>query len=289
MNLPPDDHAGPQVPARGAGNPGTKARRHEGTKGRTESQVPARRTGLLAFSLLTATWLAALLFALPLLWIAISSTRSADQALEAGLSVLPAALAVSGMVISSAVIAYGFSRVQWRGRDAVFAIVLGTMMIPFPALMAPQYLLFKKLGWIGTFLPLWLPAWFGGAFSIFLLRQFFRTLPRELDEAARLDGCSHVGIFLRIILPLSRPVLATVALLHFVYTWNDYLGPLVFLNHQRQYTLALGLQMYQSQHGGTPWNLVMAATVLTIAPVAAMFLAAQKAFVEGVATQGVKE
>ncbi|MBC7771920.1 MAG: carbohydrate ABC transporter permease [Pyrinomonadaceae bacterium] len=165
-------------------------------------------------------------------------------------STLIALLGVIGMVLSSTVVAYGFSRLRWRGRDAVFVLVLATLMIPQAVLVAPQYILFKKLGLIGTFAPLWLPAWFGGAFGIFLLRQFFMGIPRELDEAARIDGCSHWGVFWRIILPLSKPAIIVVALFYFVGSWNDFLGPLVFLNHQSQYTLQLGLQMFQSQHGG---------------------------------------
>jgi multiple sugar transport system permease protein len=204
-------------------------------------------------------------------------------------SIIVATLSVAGMVLSSAAAAYGFSRLRWRGRDALFLLVLATMMIPFTVLMAPQYVLFKHLGWIGTFKPLWVPAWFGGAFSIFLLRQFFLGIPRELDEAARIDGCSHAGVFRHVILPLSIPALTVVALLQFIASWNDFAGPLIFLNHQSKYTLALGLQMYQSQQTRTPWNLVMAASVLTILPVFLLFLVAQRALIEGVASQGLKE
>ncbi len=198
-------------------------------------------------------------------------------------------LSVTGMVISSAVVAYGFSRVKWRLRGPLFVLVLATMMIPFPVLMGPLYLLFKELGWIGTFRPLWVPAWFGGAFNIFLLRQFYMTIPKELDEAARIDGCSHLGIFLRIILPLSRPALAVVALFHFIFVWNDFLGPLIFLQQQDQFTLALGLQLYQSQAGNVPWNLLMAASTLVVLPVLVLFILTQRTFVEGIATQGLKE
>lgn len=198
-------------------------------------------------------------------------------------------LSVTGMVISSAVVAYGFARVRWRLRGPLFAVVLATMMIPFPVLMGPLYVLFKELGWIGTFRPLWVPAWFGGAFNIFLLRQFYMTIPKELDEAARIDGCSHLGIFLRIILPLSRPALAVVALFHFIFVWNDFLGPLIFLQKQDQFTLALGLQLYQSQAGNVPWNLLMAASTLVVLPVLLLFILTQRTFVEGIATQGLKE
>jgi multiple sugar transport system permease protein len=198
-------------------------------------------------------------------------------------------LSVIGMVLSSAIAAYGFSRIQWRGRDSLFLLVLATMMLPFTVVMAPQYLLYKHMGWIGTFLPLWLPAWFGGAFSVFLLRQFFLGIPRELDEAAQLDGCSHWSSFWRIILPLARPALAVAALLQFIASWNDFLAPLVFINQQHKYTLMMGLQMFERQHGGTPWNHVMAATFITMAPVLVLFVLAQRSLIEGVATQGLKE
>jgi multiple sugar transport system permease protein len=204
-------------------------------------------------------------------------------------SLLVSTLSVAGMVLSSSIVAYGFSRIRWRGRDATFLAVLATMMVPFSVIMAPQYLLFRSFGWIGTLLPLWVPAWFGGGFSIFLLRQFFLGIPRELDEAARLDGCSHAGIFWWIILPLARPALVVVALLQFIATWNDFAAPLVFINHPEQYTAALGLQIYQTQHADTPWNLVMAASVIVIAPVFVLFLLAQGALIRGVATQGLKE
>lgn len=204
-------------------------------------------------------------------------------------SLVVATLSVLGMTLSSAIVAYGFSRIRWRGRDTTFLLVLATMMIPFTVIMAPQYLLFKHLGWIGSLRPLWVPAWFGGAFSIFLLRQFFMGIPRELDEAARLDGCSHWGTFRHVIVPLARPALVVVALLQFIATWNDFAAPLVFLNHQDTFTAALGLHMYQTEHTTTPWNLVMAASVMVIAPVLIVFLLAQKALIEGVATQGLKE
>lgn len=199
-----------------------------------------------------------------------------------------ALLSVLGVVLSSSVVAYGLARIRWRGRGAAFTIILATMMIPFPVIMVPLYMIFKELGWIGTFLPLWLPAWFGSAFSIFLLRQFFLTIPRELDDAARLDGCGHVGIFRHIILPLSAPALLVVGLLHFMFVWNDFLAPLIFLTHRDQFTLALGLQLYQSQQGATPWNLLMAASTMIVLPVLLLFILAQRSLVEGIATTGVK-
>jgi len=263
------------------------------------------------------------LFLLPVVWMFLTSIKPGDQIFSPGLHPLPepvtdaprllaenyagawnneivdfpqalrnslivCVLSVTGMVISSSIAAFGFSRVRWPGRGLFFGLVLVTLMVPYPVLMGSLYVLFKELGWIGTFRPLWVPAWFGGAFQIFLLRQFFLTLPRELDEAATLDGCSQIGVFVRIVLPLSCPALAVVALFQFTYAWNDFLAPLIFLNHRDQFTLALGLQMYQSQQGNTPWNQLMAASMLVTVPVLVLFLFTQRTFVEGIATQGLK-
>ncbi len=197
-------------------------------------------------------------------------------------------LTVVGTVASSSLAAYGFSRIDWPGRDKVFLVLLATMMIPFPVVMVPIYGLFKAAGLIGTFAPLWVPSFLAGAFNVFLLRQFFLTLPRDMSEAARLDGCSEFQIFWRIILPLSKPALLVVALFQFMATWNDFLGPLIFLTEQKQFTLALGLQSFQSQLGGTPWHHLMAASTLVVLPVMVLFFLAQRAFVEGIATTGGK-
>jgi multiple sugar transport system permease protein len=205
-----------------------------------------------------------------------------------------AVLSVIGNTFASALVAYGFARIEFRGRGVLFGLMLGTMMIPFPVTMVSLFAIFRWFGehgfgqWLGTFKPLWVPAWFGSAFSIFLMRQFFRTIPRELSEAARIDGCSELGIFLRVILPLSKPVLAVVALFTFLHVWNDFLGPLVYLQDQQQYTLALGLQTFQSQHGGTQWHLLMAASVLILLPVIVLFFVAQRMFIQGIATTGMK-
>lgn len=202
-------------------------------------------------------------------------------------TLLVAVLAVTGTVLSSAVVAYGLSRIRWKGREPLFTLTLATMMIPFPVLMIPLYSVFRELGWIGTLLPLWLPAFFGGAFNIFLLRQFFLTIPAELSDAARIDGCSEFGIFWRVVLPLARPALAVVALFHFLYVWNDFLGPLIFLTEPRTFTMALGLQQYQSQHGGSEWHLLLAAAVLLVLPVVVLFFVAQKTFIQGISTTGM--
>jgi multiple sugar transport system permease protein len=197
-------------------------------------------------------------------------------------------LTVTGSVISNALVGYSFARLNWKGRDLFFAITLSTMMIPFPVIMVPVFAMFKELGWIGTFRPLWVPSFFGSAFFIFLLRQFFRTIPMELSEAAKLDGCSEFRIFLDIIVPLAKPALATVGLFTFMGTWNDFMGPLIYLVDQNTFTLALGLQAYQSQHGGSQWNLLMAASLVVIAPVIIVFFFAQKTFIQGIATSGGK-
>jgi multiple sugar transport system permease protein len=200
-----------------------------------------------------------------------------------------AILSVSGMVISTSLVAYGFSRVRWRFRGAVFAVVLATMMIPFPVIMGPMFILFRDLGWIGTLKPLWVPAWFASGYNIFLLRQFFMTIPRDLDEAAKIDGCSHLGVLWRIILPNAKPALAVVALFHFMFVWNDFLGPLIFLVDRDDFTLALGLQLYQAQSGEVPWNLLMAASSMVVLPVLLAFVLAQRTFVEGLSSTGLKE
>lgn len=203
-------------------------------------------------------------------------------------TLIVATLSVVGMVLSSAIVAYGFARIEFRGRGLLFALMLATMMIPFPVLMAPLFIMYSEIGWIGTLKPLWVPAWFGTAFNIFLLRQFYRGIPRELDEAARIDGCGHWGIFWRVIVPLSKPALAVVALFHFLFVWNDFLGPLIFVTHRDQFTLALGLQLYQSKAGNTPWNLLMAASTMVAAPVLVLFLLTQRTLLTGISGEGIK-
>ncbi len=197
-------------------------------------------------------------------------------------------LAITGTMISCSLVAYGFSRIQWKGRDTLFIITLATMMIPFPVIMVPLYAVFRELGWIGTLKPLWVPSFFASAFNIFLLRQFFLGIPNDLSDAARIDGCNEFTIFWRVILPLCRPVLAVVALFTFIYHWNDFLGPLIYLTKQETFTLSLGLQFFQSQHGGTQWHMLMAASALVIAPVIILFFFTQKTFIKGIALTGIK-
>lgn len=197
-------------------------------------------------------------------------------------------LVVAGTVVSNSLVAYAFARLNWPGRDVAFAATLATMMVPFPVLMVPLFALFRDFEWIGTFRPLWVPAWFGSAFSIYLLRQFFRRIPFELSEAAKLDGCSEWGIFTKVVVPLAKPAIAVVALFSFMGTWNDFLGPLIYLLQQDMFTLSLGLQQYQSQHGGTQWNLLMAASTIVIAPVIVLFFFTQRQFIQGIAVTGLK-
>ena len=219
---------------------------------------------------------------------AIFRSRAFDYPLYARNTLIIIGLSLVGVLLSSSIAAYGFARVPFRGRGVLFGICLATMMIPFPVIMVPTYMIFKQLGWIGTFLPLWVPAWFGSAFNIFLLRQFFMGIPKELEESAMLDGCSRWGCFWRIMLPLAKPALAVVALFHCLAVWNDLVGPLIYLSHQQQFTLALGLQFLQSKAGDTPWNQLMAAATLIVLPVLALFVLTQRTFVRGIATTGLK-
>ncbi|WP_432798454.1 carbohydrate ABC transporter permease [Poriferisphaera sp. WC338] len=197
-------------------------------------------------------------------------------------------LTVIGAVISNAFVAYGFSRIEWKGRDKLFALCLATMMIPGPVIMVPLYVMFKNFGWIGSLKPLWVPSFFAGAFNVFLLRQFFRTVPKELSESARIDGCSEFRIFWQIILPLAKPALMVVALFQFLGTWNDFLHPLIYLTDQKDFTLALGLQFYQSRAGGTQWHYLMAASTLVVLPVILLFFITQRKLIEGISMTGLK-
>jgi len=196
-------------------------------------------------------------------------------------TLIASGLAALGTTFSSALVAYGFVRLDWPGKNAVFALTLGTMMVPFPVLMVPLYGVFRTLGWIGTLNPLWAPSLFGSAFNIFLLRQFFTRIPKSLPEAMMLDGASELEIFRRVYLPLSAAPLAVVAFFQFVFTWNDFLGPLLFLTDQDTFTLSVGLQFYQSQLAGTQWHYLMAASVLTTLPIVVLFFFLQKSFLQG--------
>lgn len=195
---------------------------------------------------------------------------------------------IIGQLFAASCAAYGFAVLEWRGREKLFTLLLATMMIPFPVLMIPLYDLFRSLGWLGSLKPLWVPALFASAFNVFLLRQFFLSLPKSLFEAARLDGCSELRILWSIVLPLSKPVLTTIVLFQFLFAWNDFLGPLIFLTEKEDYTISLALQFFQSQHGGIDWNLLMAASLITAAPIIAVFFVAQRFLIGGIAMSGMK-
>lgn len=196
-------------------------------------------------------------------------------------------LSVMGRIVSASIIAYSFARLRWPGRDFFFIILLATLMIPFQVLMIPLFLIFRRIGWINTFKPMIVPTWFGGAFFIFLLRQFFKTIPFELSDAARIDGCSELGIFLKIILPLAKPALAVVALFEFFWTWNDFISPLIYLNSQEKYTVAIGLQQFFGSHGAD-WGALMAAATVILIPSVLLFGFTQRYFIEGISLTGTK-
>lgn len=193
-----------------------------------------------------------------------------------------------GEVLSSAIVAYGFSRYRGWGRNVLFLIVLATMMIPYPVVMIPQFVLFKTLGWTDSYLPLIVPAFFGSAYIIFLLRQFFNTLPNDLFEAARLDGCGEFRAFWKIALPLSKPALASAAIFGFMGRWNDYLGPLIYLNSEEKYTVSIALASFMSPYTLIPWHLLMAVTLVAVLPPIVIFFFAQKYFVRGIVISGMK-
>jgi len=203
-------------------------------------------------------------------------------------TVIIATTATFGVVLSASLAAYPFARLRFAGRDRLFLLLLSTMMLPGIVTMIPTYLLYKQLHWVNTFLPLTVPAFFGGgAFNIFLLRQFFMTIPRELDEAAKLEGASHWVIYSRVIMPLSQSSLATVGIFCFIYNWRDFMGPLIYLNDVEKQTLELGLATYNSLRA-EQWHLLMAGSVMVTIPLLIMFILGQRYFVKGMAMTGMK-
>ena len=194
-----------------------------------------------------------------------------------------------GAVLSAALVAYGFSRIRWKGRDILFFVCLCTMMIPFQVRMIPLYLIFRNLHWLNSYNPLIVPTFFGSAYFIFLLRQFFMSIPHELSEAARIDGAGELSIFWRIILPLARPAIAVVGLFQMIDAWNDFLGPLIYLNQPEQFPVSLGLQRFLGQFvEKLAWPYLMAASTVVILPVVIVFFFTQRTFIEGIAVSGIK-
>jgi len=203
-------------------------------------------------------------------------------------TVIVAGLATIGVILSSSLVAYAFAKIRFPGKDRLFILLLSTMMLPAIVTMIPTYFLFKELGWINTFLPLVVPAFFGGgAFNIFLLRQFFMGIPRELEEAAQIEGAGHWTIYSKIIMPLSGSALATVGIFCFIYNWKDFMGPLVYLNDPEKQTLEIGLSTYNSLRA-EQWHLLMAGSVMVTIPLIVMFLMGQRYFVKGMAMTGLK-
>ncbi|MCB0092149.1 MAG: carbohydrate ABC transporter permease [Caldilineaceae bacterium] len=207
-------------------------------------------------------------------------------------SLIVVVLTVSGTVITASLVAYSFARFEYRGRNMLFMITLATMMLPAQVTLIPQFVLFYKLGWINTILPLWVPNWFGGgAFAIFLMRQFFLSLPKDLDEAALIDGASFFRIFWSILMPLCKPVLATLAIITMIASWSDFLGPLIYLNSPEKFTISVGIQFFNAvpDVGGEPMqHLLMAACVMSMIPIIVIFFVGQRFFVQGIVMSGIK-
>jgi len=203
-------------------------------------------------------------------------------------SIFVTGLAIFGTVLSSSMVAYAFAVLRWPGRDTLFIIVIATMMLPVQVTMIPLFVIFKELGWLNTFKPLIIPAFFGGgAFNIFILRQFFLSIPRDLFDAARIDGCSEFRIYWNIVLPLAKPALATVSILSFMLYWNDFLGPLIYLSDKLKSTLALGVVSFVGQHQ-SEWAILMVATILMMLPIILIFFMFQKYFIRGLMMGSVK-
>lgn len=204
-------------------------------------------------------------------------------------SLIVSVMSVIGNVLSCSLAAFAFARLRFRGRNFWFALMLGTLMLPYHVTLIPQYILFLNLDWVDTFLPLIVPKFLAvDAFFIFLLVQFFRGLPRELDEAAMMDGCSPWRIYYKIILPLALPALTTAAIFTFIWTWDDFFGPLVYLNDMNSYTVQLGLRSFVDSTGKSDWGALFAMSTLTLLPVVAFFLVFQRLLIEGFATTGLK-
>jgi multiple sugar transport system permease protein len=195
---------------------------------------------------------------------------------------------VVGVTVSGSLVAYGFSRLKWPGRDQLFYVMVATMLLPFIVTLIPLFVLYKEIGWVGSYKPLIIPTFFGSSvFSTFLLRQFFMTIPQALSDAARIDGANEFVIFSRIILPLAKPALATIALFQFIYAWNDFLGPLIYLDKSSLYPLSIGLSEFLGQYT-TNWSWLMAASTVATLPMIVLFFLTQKTFIQGITLTGTK-
>ncbi len=300
----------------------TRAPDVPGTQPRQPARGRRRRRAMLALARHGTAIVIAVVFLIPLLWMLSGSLKSNADIFRFPPSLWPAhpqwsnypralsyipfwrylansvivsAATVAGTLFSAILAAYAFAVMRWRGREAMFAVSLALIMLPFPVVMIPLYIIFRHLGWIGSLLPLAVPPWaaqfvtpyFSSALAIFLLRQFFRALPASLIEAAWLDGASDLAVLRKVVLPLSRGPIATVVILTFLTSWTAFIGPLIFINNQSQFTLSLGLQQYQSSHF-TAYNYLMAASLLFMIPTLVIFVAAQRHLVRGIAFSGLK-
>jgi multiple sugar transport system permease protein len=254
-------------------------------------------------------------FIFPLLWMILTSVKQLPQAMTFPPAWIPHPLDLSnypqafsaepfagyffhtlyycvttviGVTVSGSLVAYGFSRIKWPGRDALFYVMVVTMLLPFIVTLIPLFVLYKEIGWVGSYKPLVIPTFLGSSvFSTFLLRQFFMTIPQTLSDAARIDGANEFVIFSRIILPLAKPALATIALFQFVYAWNDFLGPLIYLNESSLYPLSIGLSEFLGQYT-TNWPWLMAASTVATLPMIVLFFLTQKTFIQGITLTGTK-
>lgn len=279
---------------------------------------PIRMRKLLLSALTHALLIGiAALFVVPFLWLVITSLKPMEQVFTQPLTWIPnpilwrnyrdalgspafpfllllrntifyAGVSTVGVTFSSALVAYAFARMDFWGRNVLFGITLATMMIPGIVTLIPTYILFRKFGWVGSYAPLIVPNFFGSAFNIFLLRQFMLTIPWDLSDAAHVDGAREFTILWRIMLPLVKPALLVVAVFHFMYAWNDFMGPLIYLDKARQYPLVLGLYAFQTRFG-VQWNLMMAASLAVTFPLIVLFFVAQRYFIGGITLTGLKD
>ena len=282
---------------------------------RMHSMSRRRRIGTVVYHVIVATLSIGMLY--PLMWLIASSFKPNTEIFVTVNSLIPktftvenyvngwrgfaglsfavyfknslfvALMATIGSVFSAAVVAFGLARLRFPGRQFWFVCMIVTMMLPGQVMMIPRFVLFNEMGWVGTFLPLIVPAFFGGAFNIFLIMQFIRGIHRDMDEAARIDGCSWYGIFLYIMLPMIVPALVTVGILTFINSWGDFMGSLLYLNAPRRYTVAYALKLF-TDSAGTDYGATFAMSALSLVPVLIIFFFFQKQLVEGISTQGIK-
>lgn len=255
-----------------------------------------------------------LLFIFPFLWMISTSLKSITESASIGINLIPKDIrwdnyskvfetipfmrfvfntvfitlcSVAGYVLTSSMVAYSMSKIEWKGKKYLFPVILATMMIPYQVTMIPIYMIWQKIGVVGTYLPLIVPTFTGGAFYIFLLRQFFMTIPNSLVYSAKIDGASEIRIFLQVMMPLCKPAIAAVAIFSFLGAWSDFLGPVIYINNRMGYTLSLGLYAFLEEHS-VEWGMLMAASTMFTIPIIVVFFLFQKQFIEGITLTGVK-